>query len=184
MQVARVSHRDNLQTFVQKSENLEKQCLTMAIKSYCELRVLPYEDNKTVVFWWKKDHRSVKRWLNSVCTLKSFVWKVAIHVCHFSASLTNLLCTSFRTLASVLSVLPVMKKHSSYITGKKICGILWLWQRIWLIVVLQIFFPFTSQRSCQRHIRTSEVVFLQLISYTITSQVIWLIVHRRIKRQK
>ncbi|KAM1258152.1 hypothetical protein ACFX13_038528 [Malus domestica] len=48
--VARVSHRDNLQTFVQKSENVEKQCLTMAIKSYCELRVLPYEDNKTVVF--------------------------------------------------------------------------------------------------------------------------------------
>ncbi|ONI06542.1 hypothetical protein PRUPE_5G067100 [Prunus persica] len=48
--VARVSHRDNLQSFVQKSENLEKQCLTKAIKSYCELRVLPYEDNKTVVF--------------------------------------------------------------------------------------------------------------------------------------
>ncbi|PQQ13715.1 formyltetrahydrofolate deformylase 1 mitochondrial isoform X1 [Prunus yedoensis var. nudiflora] len=48
--VARVSHKDNLQSFVQKSENLEKQCLTKAIKSYCELRVLPYEDNKTVVF--------------------------------------------------------------------------------------------------------------------------------------
>lgn len=48
--VTRVSHRDNLQSFVQKSENLEKQCLTKAIKSYCELRVLPYEDNKTVVF--------------------------------------------------------------------------------------------------------------------------------------
>ncbi|CAB4309986.1 unnamed protein product [Prunus armeniaca] len=48
--VARVSHIDNLQSFVQKSENLEKQCLTKAIKSYCELRVLPYEDNKTVVF--------------------------------------------------------------------------------------------------------------------------------------
>lgn len=50
MQVARVSHRDNLQSFVQKSENLEKLCLSRAIKSYCELRVLPYEDNKTVVF--------------------------------------------------------------------------------------------------------------------------------------
>ncbi|XP_040366429.1 formyltetrahydrofolate deformylase 1, mitochondrial isoform X4 [Rosa chinensis] len=48
--VARVSHRDNLQSFVQKSENLEKQCLSRSIKSYCELRVLPYEDNKTVVF--------------------------------------------------------------------------------------------------------------------------------------
>ncbi|XP_059640252.1 formyltetrahydrofolate deformylase 1, mitochondrial-like isoform X2 [Cornus florida] len=48
--VERVSHRDNLQTFVQKSENLEKQCLAKAIKSYCELRVLPYEENKTVVF--------------------------------------------------------------------------------------------------------------------------------------
>ncbi|KAF9615527.1 hypothetical protein IFM89_024154 [Coptis chinensis] len=48
--VERVSHRDNLQSFVQKSENLEKQCLANAIKSYCELRVLPYEDNKTVVF--------------------------------------------------------------------------------------------------------------------------------------
>ncbi|KAG2676382.1 hypothetical protein I3843_12G050900 [Carya illinoinensis] len=48
--VERVSHRDNLQTFVQKSENLEKQCLAKAIKSYCELRVLPYEQNKTVVF--------------------------------------------------------------------------------------------------------------------------------------
>ncbi|KAM5572955.1 formyltetrahydrofolate deformylase 1, mitochondrial [Rosa sericea] len=50
MVVARVSHRDNLQSFVQKSENLEKQCLSRSIKSYCELRVLPYEDNKTVVF--------------------------------------------------------------------------------------------------------------------------------------
>ncbi|KAL0395124.1 UNVERIFIED_CONTAM: Formyltetrahydrofolate deformylase 1, mitochondrial [Sesamum latifolium] len=48
--VERVSHRDNLRSFVQKSENLEKQCLAKAIKSYCELRVLPYEKNKTVVF--------------------------------------------------------------------------------------------------------------------------------------
>ncbi|THU73623.1 hypothetical protein C4D60_Mb04t24790 [Musa balbisiana] len=50
MQVERVSHRDTLKSFVQKSENLEKQCLTQAIKSYCELRVLPYQVNKTVVF--------------------------------------------------------------------------------------------------------------------------------------
>ncbi|XP_057975900.1 formyltetrahydrofolate deformylase 2, mitochondrial isoform X3 [Malania oleifera] len=48
--VERVSHRDNLLSFVQKSENLEKQCLAKAIKSYCELRVLPYEQNRTVVF--------------------------------------------------------------------------------------------------------------------------------------
>ncbi|KZV57952.1 formyltetrahydrofolate deformylase 1, mitochondrial [Dorcoceras hygrometricum] len=48
--VERVSHRDNLQSFVHKSENLEKQCLSKAIKSYCELRVLPYEKNRTVVF--------------------------------------------------------------------------------------------------------------------------------------
>jgi formyltetrahydrofolate deformylase len=48
--VERVSHRDNLQTFVQKSENLEKQCLIKAVKSYCELRVLPYEESRTVVF--------------------------------------------------------------------------------------------------------------------------------------
>ncbi|XP_054808565.1 formyltetrahydrofolate deformylase 1, mitochondrial-like isoform X1 [Prosopis cineraria] len=48
--VERVSHRDNLQSFVQKSESLEKQCLSKAIRSYCELRVLPYEGKKTVVF--------------------------------------------------------------------------------------------------------------------------------------
>ncbi|GER25693.1 formyltetrahydrofolate deformylase [Striga asiatica] len=48
--VERVSHRDNLRSFVQKSENLEKQCLAKAIQSYCELRVLPYEKNRTVVF--------------------------------------------------------------------------------------------------------------------------------------
>ncbi|KAL2348170.1 hypothetical protein Fmac_002170 [Flemingia macrophylla] len=48
--VERVSHRDNLQSFVQKSQNLEKQCLSSAIRSYCELRVLPYEKKKTVVF--------------------------------------------------------------------------------------------------------------------------------------
>ncbi|XP_024987053.1 formyltetrahydrofolate deformylase 1, mitochondrial isoform X1 [Cynara cardunculus var. scolymus] len=48
--VERVSHKDNLLSFVQKSENLEKQCLLKAIKSYCELRVLPYEENRTVVF--------------------------------------------------------------------------------------------------------------------------------------
>ncbi|KAK1377176.1 ACT domain-containing protein [Heracleum sosnowskyi] len=45
-----VSHRDNLLSFVQKSQNLEKQCLAKAIKSYCQLRVLPYEQNRTVVF--------------------------------------------------------------------------------------------------------------------------------------
>lgn len=50
LQVERVSHRDDLQSFVQKSENLEKQCLSKAIRSYCELRVLPYEIKKTVVF--------------------------------------------------------------------------------------------------------------------------------------
>ncbi|KAL6986004.1 Formyltetrahydrofolate deformylase 1, mitochondrial [Sarracenia purpurea var. burkii] len=33
-----------------KSENLEKQCLAKALKSYCELRVLLYEESKTVVF--------------------------------------------------------------------------------------------------------------------------------------
>ncbi|GAB4835002.1 Formyltetrahydrofolate deformylase 2, mitochondrial [Ancistrocladus abbreviatus] len=48
--VERVSHRDSLQSFVRKSESLEKQCLAKAINSYCELRVLPYEENKTVVF--------------------------------------------------------------------------------------------------------------------------------------
>lgn len=48
--VERVSHRDDLQSFVQKSMDLEKRCLSKAIKSYCELRVLPYEQNKTVVF--------------------------------------------------------------------------------------------------------------------------------------
>ncbi|KAK9668014.1 hypothetical protein RND81_13G029000 [Saponaria officinalis] len=48
--VERVSHRDNLQSFVQRSENLERQCLFKAIKYYCELRVLPYQENKTVVF--------------------------------------------------------------------------------------------------------------------------------------
>ncbi|KAK9698807.1 hypothetical protein RND81_08G132400 [Saponaria officinalis] len=48
--VERVSHRDNFRSFVQKSENLEKQCLSKAIKYYCELRVLPFLENKTVVF--------------------------------------------------------------------------------------------------------------------------------------
>ncbi|KAF6141617.1 hypothetical protein GIB67_001169 [Kingdonia uniflora] len=48
--VERVSHRDTLQSFIHKSETLEKQCLAKAIKSYCELRVLPYEEIKTVVF--------------------------------------------------------------------------------------------------------------------------------------
>lgn len=48
--VERVSHRDSLRSFVHKSENLEKQCLAKAIKYYCELRVLHYVKNKTVVF--------------------------------------------------------------------------------------------------------------------------------------
>ncbi|XP_009761137.1 formyltetrahydrofolate deformylase 1, mitochondrial [Nicotiana tabacum] len=48
--VERVSHRDNLRTFIQKSEDVEKRCLAKAIKSYCELRILPYEESKTVVF--------------------------------------------------------------------------------------------------------------------------------------
>lgn len=48
--VERVSHRDNLESFVQKSENLERQCLAKAMRSYCKLRVLPYEENRTVVF--------------------------------------------------------------------------------------------------------------------------------------
>lgn len=50
LQVERVSHRDNLRTFIQKSEDVEKRCLAKAIKSYCELRIFPYEANKTVVF--------------------------------------------------------------------------------------------------------------------------------------
>ncbi|EPS70969.1 hypothetical protein M569_03789, partial [Genlisea aurea] len=48
--VERVSHRDDLVGFIRKSENLEKQCLAKALKSYCELRILPYDTNKTVVF--------------------------------------------------------------------------------------------------------------------------------------
>ncbi|XP_047249415.1 formyltetrahydrofolate deformylase 2, mitochondrial isoform X2 [Capsicum annuum] len=48
--VERVSHRDNLRTFIQKSEDVEKRCLAKAIKSYCELRIFPHEANKTVVF--------------------------------------------------------------------------------------------------------------------------------------
>ncbi|GAA0184522.1 hydrolase [Lithospermum erythrorhizon] len=48
--VETVSHRDNLRSFIQKSQNLEKQCLAKAIKSYCELRVLRYGQNRTVVF--------------------------------------------------------------------------------------------------------------------------------------
>ncbi|XAR70472.1 Formyltetrahydrofolate deformylase [Bertholletia excelsa] len=48
--VERISHKDNLQSFIMKSENLEKQCLANAIKYYCELRVLPFEPNKTVIF--------------------------------------------------------------------------------------------------------------------------------------
>ncbi|GAA0171594.1 hydrolase [Lithospermum erythrorhizon] len=45
-----VSHKDNLRSFIQKSQNLEKLCLAKAIKSYCELRVLPYGQTRTVVF--------------------------------------------------------------------------------------------------------------------------------------
>lgn len=48
--VQRISHRDTLLSFAQKSENLEKQCLAKAIKYYCELRVLRLGDTKTVVF--------------------------------------------------------------------------------------------------------------------------------------
>ncbi|CAN4127644.1 unnamed protein product [Withania somnifera] len=48
--VERFSHRDNLRTFIQKSEDVEKRCLAKSIKSYCELRILPHEGNKTVVF--------------------------------------------------------------------------------------------------------------------------------------
>ncbi|CAN6896756.1 unnamed protein product, partial [Brassica oleracea] len=45
-----VSHRDSLRSFLYKSEDLETKFLTKAIKSYCELQVLPYGTNKTVVF--------------------------------------------------------------------------------------------------------------------------------------
>ncbi|XP_078445654.1 formyltetrahydrofolate deformylase 1, mitochondrial-like isoform X2 [Wolffia australiana] len=48
--VERVSHRDGLGSFVQKSKNLEKQCLVRAIQSYCDLRVFREELTKTVVF--------------------------------------------------------------------------------------------------------------------------------------
>ncbi|XP_059074467.1 formyltetrahydrofolate deformylase 1, mitochondrial isoform X2 [Cryptomeria japonica] len=48
--VQRISHRDTLLSFAQKSENLEKQCLAKVIKYYCELRVLRLGDTKTVVF--------------------------------------------------------------------------------------------------------------------------------------
>lgn len=57
LQVERVSHRDNLRSFVQKSEDLEKKCLMKAIKSYCELRILPYGTYKTVVFWYAQHQK-------------------------------------------------------------------------------------------------------------------------------
>ncbi|CAK9877810.1 unnamed protein product [Sphagnum jensenii] len=48
--VDRISHRDSLHSFATRSENLEKQCLAKAIKYYCELRILRYSNNKTIVF--------------------------------------------------------------------------------------------------------------------------------------
>jgi formyltetrahydrofolate deformylase len=48
--VERITHRDTLLSFANKSENLEKQCLTKAIKYYCELRILRFDDSKTIVF--------------------------------------------------------------------------------------------------------------------------------------
>lgn len=48
--VDRVSHRDSLNAFATRSENLEKQCLGKAIKYYCEQRILRYAVNKTIVF--------------------------------------------------------------------------------------------------------------------------------------
>lgn len=68
-QVERVSHRENLHSFILKSENLEKQCLAKAIKSYCELRVLPYGENKTVVFWGEVDDN-----LKFKGTIGMYVW--------------------------------------------------------------------------------------------------------------
>lgn len=49
-QVDQVSHRDSLNAFATRSENLEKQCLAKAIKYYCEQRILRYSKNKTIVF--------------------------------------------------------------------------------------------------------------------------------------
>lgn len=48
--VEHITHRDTLLSFANKSENLEKQCLAKAIKYYCELRVLRFDDSKTIVF--------------------------------------------------------------------------------------------------------------------------------------
>eukprot|EP00252_Welwitschia_mirabilis_P020616 TRINITY_DN5088_c0_g1_i1.p1 TRINITY_DN5088_c0_g1~~TRINITY_DN5088_c0_g1_i1.p1 ORF type:complete len:326 (-),score=61.23 TRINITY_DN5088_c0_g1_i1:60-1037(-) len=48
--VERITHRDTLVSFAHKSENLEKQCLQKAIKYYCELRVLRFGENKTIIF--------------------------------------------------------------------------------------------------------------------------------------
>lgn len=49
--VERVSHRDSLSSLAMKSEYLEKACLAKAIKYYCELRILCYGGNRTVVFY-------------------------------------------------------------------------------------------------------------------------------------
>ncbi|URD85036.1 hypothetical protein MUK42_33326 [Musa troglodytarum] len=66
-QVERVSHRDTLKSFAQKSENLEKQCLTQVIKSYCELRVLPYQVSSNDI-----RHKD-KRWLLN-CVSQEVKW--------------------------------------------------------------------------------------------------------------
>ena len=47
--VVRVSHKDSLQEFVRRGEDLEKLVLSRAVRKYLERKILVY-DNKTIVF--------------------------------------------------------------------------------------------------------------------------------------
>ena len=48
-EVARISHKDSLQTLMRKGKDLERKVLAKAVELYAENKILTH-DNKTIIF--------------------------------------------------------------------------------------------------------------------------------------
>ncbi|KAL7605020.1 hypothetical protein Lser_V15G17406 [Lactuca serriola] len=79
--VERVSHKDNLLSFIQKSDNLEKQCLMKAIKSYFLYTTVPRPSATFDMFpsWPMRVHQTPrKHWMLFKTLIGSFLLEMLL----------------------------------------------------------------------------------------------------------
>ncbi|KAL7612350.1 hypothetical protein Lser_V15G05895 [Lactuca serriola] len=78
--VERVSHKDNLLSFIQKSENLEKQCLMKAIKSYFLYTTVPRPSATFDMFpsWPMRVHQTPRFLAETLDVVQDIDWVISL----------------------------------------------------------------------------------------------------------